>query len=430
MCVARSLYFLRAGSGLGCGASPQDNRLSGGLTEHRRQPLLGATQVHALGYGRQSWLTGLRGKFCKLTGGSQMNHLFRRAGMAFHTSGSAARIGAFMFALGMALACQGFAGQASAARPSQDIAGQSDADINLSLDLLARSLAAAVGGDADLRSAIHNAVSKRFDGDEEALWSSLTVVPEFSATVSGRSQSGATIAGLAAKMPRLQIAVPVNFDSWDPVMYRPLVAYVPEGVDDTKLKSVTAYDAAGHAVQVDAQAGPTQPLIVLGLNERTDEQGKVLPSYAPSARTQQTARSSLTAAAATTYSVDIQIVHLIDDKEPAIKGDAEIAMRAKSRGCSGTDYQATNWETLNNSDDWWAPGPVRNLGLTTCDVVFSWWEDDGGSFDFTLSYGGFSLGTQMDDGDDLIGGKQLPYSSFQGGTNQPDGWPALTMWTQ
>ena len=328
-------------------------------------------------------------------------------------------------ALGMALAALGSAGPANAAPATT----QSDAAINASLDALAKSLAASLG-DADLRSTIHNAVEKRFDGDEDALWSSLASVPTFSSKVAGRSQSGAAAADLAAKLPQLQIAVPVHFDSWDPATYRPLVAYFPQGVDDTKVKTLTAYDAAGRAVQVDAQQGPQQPLIVVGLNERTDEAGKLLPAYAPAAGKDQTAQSSSQAvtAAASTYSVDITKVALIDDKEPSTLGDAEIAMRAKSKGCSGTDYSATNWESVNNSGDQWYGS--RNLGLTQCDVVFYWWEDDGGAFDFTLSYGGFSLGTKMDNSDDLIGGKQLPYSSFAGSTNRTDEWPALTMRTQ
>lgn len=231
----------------------------------------------------------------------------------------------------------------------------------------------------------------------------------------------------AERNPRLQIAIPVHFESWDPATYAPLVAYFPAGVDDTKIKTITAYDAAGEKVTLDAQVEPSQPVIVLGLNERTDEYGRLLKNVKSSASETQ---NDSDAARAPQYSVDIRIVRLYDDKEPWAKGDAEIAMTAKSRGCSGTEYTATNWENLNNSGDWWAPGSARNLGLTRCDVVFYWWEDDGGSADFTLSYGGFSLGVQMDDDDDLIGGKQVPHSSFEGSTLRKDEWPALAMWTE
>lgn len=358
--------------------------------------------------------------------------MVRKKGISL-LSGRGRGSGAFLVALGLALTGPGFVGRGQAnAAPAPMSTGMTDAQINRSLDFLAKTLAAAADR-ADLRTAIHQAVGKRFDGDTEALWRSLAADPNFSIQVAGSSQSSDVIARTAAKMPRLQIAVPAHFDSWDPATYAPLVASFPEGVDDTKVKTITAYDAAGNAVSLDAQVAPTQPVIVLGLNERTDEQSELLEPSVTSFQPAQTAEYSATATAAATYSVDIRTVHLIDDKEPWAKGDAEIALKARSRGCSGTEYIATNWENLNNSDDWWAPGGTRNLGLTTCDVVFYWWEDDGGAFDFTLSYGGFSLGVQMDDSDDLIGGKQLPHGSFQGGgadTMRRDEWPALAMWTE
>lgn len=360
--------------------------------------------------------------------------MIRKTGMTLFSSGRGRISASFLVALGLALAGPGLGGPGQAnAAPPPGAADLTDAQINRSLDFLSKRLAAAAADRADLRGTIHDAVGKRFDGDTEALWSSLAGKPAFSARVAGRGRSGDEVASTAAKMPRLQIAVPAHFDSWDPATYAPLVAYFPQGVDDTQVTSITAYDAAGNAVSLDARVEPKQPVIVLGLNERTDERGQLLKSSITSSRPNRTARSSVAAATATKYSVDMRMVHLIDDKEPWAKGDAEIAMKARSRGCSGTEYLATNWENLNNDDDWWAPGGTRNLGLTTCDVVFYWWEDDGGSFDFTLSYGGFGLGVAMDDDDDLIGGKQIPYASFKGGgtdTWRKDEWPALAQWTE
>jgi len=68
-------------------------------------------------------------------------------------------------------------------------------------------------------------------------------------------------------------------------------------------------------------------------------------------------------------------------------------MKAKSRGCS--NYEDHDWSNMDNSGDVWGPAGGRNLGSTTCDVVFAWWEDDGGAFDYTLSYNSFSLGVAM-----------------------------------
>lgn len=54
---------------------------------------------------------------------------------------------------------------------------------------------------------------------------------------------------LASDIPRFQVAVPDRLDEWDPANYTPLVAYVPEGVEDTTLETVRAYDALGTAHQ-------------------------------------------------------------------------------------------------------------------------------------------------------------------------------------
>lgn len=350
-------------------------------------------------------------------------------------SGRMRRPGALALALGLVFAGPVSGGNSQAvAAPAPESLHMTDDEVNRSLESLAKKLAAAAD-DADLRRVIHGAVGKRFDGDENALWSSIAEGhPSFNAKVAGRKGNSEAIAHAAAKMPRLQIAVPALFDSWDSAAHAPLVAYFPEGVDDTKLTSITAYDAAGNAVPLDAQATPEQPVIVLSLNERTDEEGKLRKTSTDSSRMKRTAPDEYAVtAAATKYSVDVRMVHLIEDKEPWAKGDAEIDLKARSRGCSGVEYKATNWENLNNNDDWWAPGGVRNLGLTACDVVFYWWEDDGGNVDFTLGYGGFSLGVGMDDSDDLIGGKQVPYASFKGGgtdTWRKDEWPALAQWTE
>ncbi len=331
--------------------------------------------------------------------------------------------------LTLAVAAPGLLGaspaNAAAVAPSSDL---SDSTINRSLDHLAKSMAAALV-DPGLRSTIHGAIKKRFDGDTNALWNSLAMDPTFSGKVAGARQSGDEIAQEAAAIPRLQLAIPVNFESWDPAKYAPLVAYFPEGVDDTKLKTITAFDAAGNPQLLDAQVPPKRPVIVLGLNERTDEKGILVGAQNASPSKAKTLLNSVAAAPAR-YSVDMSIVVLIDDKEPWAKGDAEISLRAKSRGCGGVEYFEPNWPSLNNDGEVWGPVGGRDLGQTACDVYFYWWEDDGGAFDFELGLGDFSLGVAMDDSDDLIGGKRLPYEWFEGGTDDKTAWSALQQWTR
>jgi hypothetical protein len=327
----------------------------------------------------------------------------------------------------------GINGSAVAA-PAGGSANQSDARVNKSLDSLAKLFARAVA-DQQTRQSIHAAVAKRFDGDTEVLYKTLSTTSGVRSGLAaaysrGRTaQSGDALSAvdrLAADVPRFQVAVPAKFDSWDPASYTPLVAYMPTGVEDTTLKTVTAYDANGKSYALDAQVAPDRPVIVLGLNERTDDSGRLLrpQAIAPSRQTTATTSGQVSTLAATQYVVRMAKVHLIHDNEPWAKGSAEISLRAQACGLSYTDI---DWSSLNDDEDWWY-GP-RELGTATCAVTFYWWEDDGNSWDFTLSYGGASLGVHMDDGDDLIGGIKLDLATFEGGTNKMSAWSDIEQWT-
>ena len=322
---------------------------------------------------------------------------------------------------------QAFVSDAAQVSPSGHAAVRSHADVNKSLNAMAKLLASAVT-DKQLRGEIRDGAAQRFDGDTNVLWKALKDKPGVRNALAGtrnrelsRHQLDAlrTIDDLAAEIPRLQVAVPAELDHWDATNYTPLVAYVPEGVDDKTLKTITAYDASGKAYSVDAQRAPSRPVIVLGLNERTDDAGNLLQ--------EQKASSQAVTALASSYQVRMVKVHVINDNEPWVKGSAEISLRAKSIGCGGTDYTDIDWSSLNDDEDWWY-GP-RYLGSTTCDVIFYWWEDDGGGADFTLAYKGVSLNVKMDDGDDLIGGIRRLHSTFEGGTDNKSEWSDLVQWT-
>ncbi|HST47407.1 DUF3103 family protein [Jatrophihabitans sp.] len=336
-----------------------------------------------------------------------------------------------MTALAVASASTIGINSSAVAAPAKGSASQSAAGVNQSLDALAKLFARAMA-DQTMRQNIHAAVAKRFDGDTEALYTSIAGTSDVRSRLAaayshGRAAQYSDAVGavdrLAGSIPRFQVAVPAHFDSWDPASYTPLVAYMPAGVEDTTLKTVTAYDAAGKAHTLDAQVAPARPVVVLGLNERTDNSGKLLNTEAVS-----TSRDAMTtgqlALATTSYQVRMVKVHLIHDNEPWTKGSAEISLRAQGCGLSYTDI---DWSSLNDDEDIWVG--TRELGTATCGVIFSWWEDDGNTWDFTLSYGSVSLGVHMDDGDDLIGDIKLDLSTFEGGTNKMTPWSDLEQWT-
>jgi hypothetical protein len=303
----------------------------------------------------------------------------------------------------------------------------SGAGVNRALDSMAKLFARAVS-DENIRRQIHDGVAKRFDGDTNVLFSTLTNASEVRAALATeysqsqavqRSHALGAVDRLARGIPRFQVAVPARFADWDPASFTPLVGSMPVGVEDTELKTITAYDAEGRPHLLDAQVAPAQPVIILGVNERTDDSGQLLARESTT-ESEEPAISGQLASTASRYLVELNTVHLEKDHEPWTKGAAEISYRAKSRGCYGvahTDYDVTGLDHAGNNRTWW-DGDGLNLGRTSCPVILYWWEDDSGSYDFTLSYRGFSLGIHMADGDDLIGGHEHGAAYFRGDTEQ------------
>lgn len=311
------------------------------------------------------------------------------------------------------------------------LAAGSGAQINQTLDEVARALASAVKS-APLRHALHDEVAKRFDGDEEALWSTLSDEPAFARPVARASSRGETsyrqarqqVTELGSELPQLQVAIPVRFREWDPATEQPLVAYFPQGVDDLSLKTITAYDASGTAVQLNAQIAPTQPVIVVGLNERTDATGQLVKGYNKGARgtVPTTARRANDLVA-----VNMETVWLFADQEPWALGDAEISLAAKSAGCAAVNYLEPDYPGLNHDGD--VSISVKYLGSTRCQVNFAWWEDDGSAWNFELYVLGTGFGIGMDNDDDMMGKVGLPYSAFVGASGDRFTWSALEQWT-
>lgn len=313
------------------------------------------------------------------------------------------------------------------AAPAIDSTTRSDADVNKSLDSMAKVFAGAVT-DQNLRRQIHDGVAKRFDGDTNVLFSTLSNTSEVRAALATkyrqrqgvqRSDALGAVDRLASDIPRFQVAVPARFAVWDPASFTPLVGYMPEGVEDTELETITAYDAEGRAHLLDAQVAPAQPVIILGVSERTDDSGKLLKNESTT-DSEEPAISGPLAVTASSYLVELNSVHLENDNEPWAGGAAEISYRAKSRGCYGvdhTDYNVTGLDYAGNNRTWW-DGDGLNLGSTSCPVIIYWWEDDSGSYDFTLGYKGVGLGVHMANEDDLIGGHEHSAAYFAGETEQ------------
>ncbi len=167
-------------------------------------------------------------------------------------------------------------------------------EINGALEKMAQSFARLVA-QPDMRASLKNEAGKQFDGDYEVLFKTLinlktksdksvrlALAESYRLTNAGKpmqSNSEQEILQIASKIPRFHLAVPRSvFDSWNESTV-PLVAYKPVGVRDQDLTEVKAFDANGNLIRIDVRKwnGIKQPLIILGVNERTDDSGNLLP---------------------------------------------------------------------------------------------------------------------------------------------------------
>lgn len=157
--------------------------------------------------------------------------------------------------------------------------------VNAALEEIASSLAATLS-DAEVRKLLKAKVGERFDGDEEVLYASIAdarlkdgkmfkqklaagYAKAHGAKAGDEAGALQMINKHIASVPRLQFAVPVEFESWNEADYVPLVAFGRVDIDDNQVEQLKAFDAQGNVHTLDAKNAPSQPVVVVGINERT-----------------------------------------------------------------------------------------------------------------------------------------------------------------
>lgn len=171
---------------------------------------------------------------------------------------------------------------------SSPVFGQSymEEPVNQKLEQLAVSLAASLQ-DPSVRQLVKNEVGEKFDGAHNALYSSMANQPlsgertfrqelvRSISAFSGDTRSAArNLDHLALEFPRLQIAVPAaDYEKWDALKTVPLVTYIPQGVDVDSLAELKAFDGNGKLHLLSTSEAPGFPVVILGMNERTNEFG-------------------------------------------------------------------------------------------------------------------------------------------------------------
>jgi DUF3103 family protein len=319
--------------------------------------------------------------------------------------------------------------------------------LNTALRDVAQALATLMG-DAQVRRIVKERVGQKFDGDFDVLYRDLANQRTKSAQTfhqllgnaagriqkrAGREAAALDLSTLASALPQLQISVPVGFTDWDVETTAPLVAYVPAGQDDNEMREIEAFDVSGRRILLDAQTEPDGPVVVIGLNERTDRNGYLRPefvqlpargiatekledpaqdpdgdiSYEPTSPSYSVAPAGACDARTHSYG-DQELLHQIkinNDHEPWTKGSPEIYAtygfvdNVNFRGqfyMSSVDNEG-QWYSINGPLFYWQ----SYYGNTFVMAVF---EQDGTNYGtVTYNRNGFNYTLQIHDGDDSLG---------------------------
>jgi len=173
-----------------------------------------------------------------------------------------------------------------------------DKDINSFAEMVAKAM-----NSRQFRASIKKEAVKEFDGDFDVLMAKyqdkqinteksseginlfdhLAEKSTKTKSLNDKKKAKKYLKELQNKYPLLQISVPEVYENstkeWDVDSHIPLVAYIPSDYQEGETKQIPAYDQYGKKVFIDAVTEPTEPVIVVSMNERliVFEKTKSLP---------------------------------------------------------------------------------------------------------------------------------------------------------
>ena len=143
-----------------------------------------------------------------------------------------------------------------------------------------------------VREAIKNEALLKIDGDFDILWKDFKVKKSKNSTqtfneiisencdfdVNTKIEKLNKLNEFSQKYKRLQISVPINCENWDTEYFIPYVVYITSGYDENQ-ELIEAINSDGEIVMISNKIEPNFPIVVVGINERSDEDGNILPFY-------------------------------------------------------------------------------------------------------------------------------------------------------
>jgi len=219
-------------------------------------------------------------------------------------------------------------------------------------------------------------IDEKFDGDCEVLWDhiknkqisgrDLRVLVD--SRFSERTRKVIPIEKIE-KIPLLQVALPVNFNDWDGESAI-LVAYTPLATDDMEWEEINAYDADLKEYVLDAKTEPDYPVMVMGINERTNKNGNLITNPLT---------KSVAAANSSHVSGDNEWLYKFrftgGDRDPWPLGDGEVYV-VSSGTLKGKTSRGPTWNLVNLGDG--DDDLEDNHTYTLNRLLFCWHTDDWG----------------------------------------------------
>lgn len=267
--------------------------------------------------------------------------------------------------------------------------------------------------DSKISYVLKEEIGKKFDGDFEILWSMVRdkIVSngqkyrEIIQNMFPINGNGNITLSEIERVPLLQIALPINYEKWDGITPI-LVAYTPLILDDTEWEVIYAYDSWGNEYELDANKLPNYPVMVVGINERCDENGHVIYSENVLSKEADYGFEKM-------YEVRARNYH-----EPGWKGDPEVYFQIAgiNNGSPTITTQKSLVDVFNTVFTWsgwhydhrWHEVD-RNLELKDPQYygggyMFYFYERDGGDpVDVTVTYHGIEFTFGIHDNDDPMG---------------------------
>ena len=262
-------------------------------------------------------------------------------------------------------------------------------DIQVSvIDRMARSMAEALA-DPEFRESLYEEAAEVYTGDTEALYVRLA-----SKRVGRTTWEDKLDVDARPKDTELLHFYVYGIEYSSPGE-APLVAV---GVEDEDVAFVKAFDSQGNEYELDAQVPPTRTVVVVGLNERIDENGQPRKEFLDPHRLTQVAADAPGGGGSggggggggggsrvTPHEETIDAIYLVHDNEPWIKGDPEIMMQMNLADAPNTRAYYGSFRYVNDEGKWYdqdrflftwyLDGDDNHYGHA---AAVMWWEEDRG----------------------------------------------------